>query len=36
MYDYYTLLAYDEYCLDCAYEGKSPVSFAKWLAGEDN
>ena len=35
MWDRDTLLAYDEYCMDCAYEGKIPVSFVRWLNGEE-
>lgn len=35
MYNYEILLAYDEYCVDCACEGKIPVSFVRWLNGEE-
>ena len=26
--------AYEEYCVDCRYEGKTPVSFWAWMGGE--
>ena len=29
------LLAYEEYCVDCRYEGKTPVSYWTWLDGEE-
>lgn len=29
------VLAYEEYCVDCYYEGKTPVSFWAWLGGEE-
>lgn len=25
--------AYEEYCVDCYYEGKTPVSYWAWLGG---
>ena len=28
------LWAYEEYCADCYAEGKTPVSYWAWLAGE--
>lgn len=27
-------LAYQEYCVDCYYEGKTPVPFWAWIGGE--
>ena len=30
-----TLMAYEEYCVDCRCEGKQPVSFWAWLGGEE-
>ena len=27
--------AYEEYCVDCRYEGKTPVSFWAWMGGEE-
>lgn len=35
MWDRDTLAAYDEYCVDCVYEGKTPVPFHRWLDGEE-
>jgi hypothetical protein len=35
MWDRDTLIAYDEYCTDCVYEGKIPVPFHRWLEGEE-
>jgi hypothetical protein len=33
---YYELqLAYDEYCEDCRWEGRTPKSFWAWLEGEE-
>ena len=29
------LLAYEEYCVDCRCEGKTPVSYWAWLGGEE-
>ena len=29
------VLAYEEYCVDCYYEGNTPVSFWAWLGGEE-
>ena len=29
------LLTYEEYCVDCRYEGKTPVSYWAWLGGEE-
>ena len=28
------LQAYEEYCVDCRCEGKTPVSYWAWLGGE--
>ena len=28
------LIAYEEYCVDCHYEGKTPVSIWAWIGGE--
>ena len=28
------LLAYEEYCVDCRMEGKTPVSIWAWMGGE--
>ena len=28
------LLAYEEYCIDCKYEGRVPVSIWAWLDGK--
>lgn len=33
--DYETQLAYEEYCVDCYYEGRVPKSIWAWLAGEE-
>lgn len=27
--------AYEEYCVDCYAEGKTPVSYWAWLGGEE-
>lgn len=35
MWEQDILLAYDEYCVDCVFEGKTPVSFVRWLNGEE-
>lgn len=35
MVDRDILIAYEEYCTDCIWEGKTPVSFWRWLGGED-
>lgn len=32
MMTYEVQLAYDEYCIDCAWEGVAPMSFAKWYS----
>ena len=29
------LLAYEEYCVDCRCEGKTPVSIWAWMGGEE-
>lgn len=29
------LLAYEEYCVDCYAEGRTPVSYWAWLGGEE-
>lgn len=29
------LLAYEEYCVDCYSEGRTPVSYWAWLGGEE-
>lgn len=32
---YEILMAYEEYCMDCRYEGRSPKSIWAWLEGEE-
>ena len=32
---YETLLAYEEYCMDCHYEGRSPKPIWAWLEGKE-
>jgi hypothetical protein len=29
------LMAYEEYCVDCRAEGKTPVSIWAWMGGEE-
>lgn len=29
------LMAYEEYCVDCRCEGKTPVSIWAWMGGEE-
>ena len=29
------LIAYEEYCEDCRWEGKTPVSIWAWMGGEE-
>lgn len=35
MYNYEIQLAYEEYCIDCYCEGKTPKSFWAWMNGEE-
>ena len=32
---YEILLTYEEYCVDCYYEGRSPKSIWAWFEGEE-
>jgi hypothetical protein len=35
MYTIEILQAYDEYCIDCAVEGRAPKSLPAWLDGQE-